>query len=72
MRVSTVAAGSASGTRSSRIAPHSHIRGLGLDANGFVNNATGAVGAGGFVGQDVAREVSAECQSDPATKINWR
>ena len=39
--------------RSSRIAPHSHIRGLGLDTNGYAST-----NAGGFVGQDMAREVS--------------
>ncbi|KAF8309962.1 RuvB-like helicase 1 [Cantharellus anzutake] len=37
--------------RSSRIAPHSHIRGLGLDLHGYAS-----VNAGGFVGQDMARE----------------
>jgi len=39
--------------RSSRVAPHSHIRGLGLDINGYASP-----NAGGFVGQDMAREVS--------------
>jgi hypothetical protein len=38
--------------RSSRIAPHSHIKGLGLTPEGFANN-DGA----GFVGQTNAREV---------------
>ncbi len=38
---------------SSRVAPHSHIQGLGLDINGYVST-----NAGGFVGQDMAREVS--------------
>lgn len=45
----------ASAARSSRIAPHSHIKGLGLNAEGF------AVGdAGGFIEQTNAREVSTE------------
>jgi DNA helicase TIP49 (TBP-interacting protein) len=39
-------------TRSKRIATHSHIKGLGLDAEG---NALAA--AGGLVGQQSAREV---------------
>lgn len=38
--------------RSSRIAPHSHIRGLGLRADGVADNE-----AAGFVGQNAAREV---------------
>jgi RuvB-like protein 1 (pontin 52) len=37
--------------RSSRIAPHSHITGLGLNAEGLAAN-----GSGGFVGQGFARE----------------
>lgn len=52
----SVPSGSGQTTRSSRIAPHSHIRGLGLEpATGLVANATGSTG--GFVGQDMAREV---------------
>jgi RuvB-like protein 1 (pontin 52) len=39
--------------RSSRIAPHSHIRGLGLRPDGSADNE-----AAGFVGQTAAREVS--------------
>lgn len=54
---STAAASTGQQTRSSRIAPHSHIRGLGLDSgSGLVAGAAG-VAAGGFVGQDMAREV---------------
>lgn len=40
-------------SRSSRIAPHSHIKGLGLSAEG---NALPA--SAGFIGQEMAREVS--------------
>ena len=39
-------------SRSSRIAPHSHIRGLGLGPDGLVEGD-----AAGFVGQNTAREV---------------
>jgi RuvB-like protein 1 (pontin 52) len=39
--------------RSSRIAPHSHIKGLGLGPEG---NALPA--SAGFIGQEMAREVS--------------
>jgi RuvB-like protein 1 len=43
-----------SSTRSTtRIAPHSHIKGLGLNAEGIA-----ATDASGFVGQESAREVS--------------
>ena len=42
----------ANAVRSSRIAPHSHIRGLGLDVNGLA-----VADSAGFVGQDMAREV---------------
>ena len=53
---SNIPSGSGQQTRSSRIAPHSHIRGLGLDSvTGLVTNVTGSTG--GFVGQDMAREV---------------
>lgn len=38
--------------RSSRIAPHSHIKGLGLNAEGLAN-----VDTAGFIGQTNAREV---------------
>ncbi|GBE78871.1 RuvB-like helicase 1 [Sparassis crispa] len=41
----------ASAARSSRIAPHSHIKGLGLTAEGYI-----AGDAGGFIGQALARE----------------
>ncbi|KZV81668.1 DNA helicase [Exidia glandulosa HHB12029] len=41
----------ASSSRASRIAPHSHIKGLGLSAEGFAQAS-----AAGFVGQEVARE----------------
>ncbi|KAI0368391.1 RuvB-like helicase 1 [Pilatotrama ljubarskyi] len=40
-----------SATRSSRIAPHSHIKGLGLNAEGFA-----ATDGAGFIGQTEARE----------------
>ena len=43
---------SGSSSRSSRIAPHSHIRGLGLGPDGLVEGD-----AAGFVGQNTAREV---------------
>lgn len=43
---------SSSATRSSRIAPHSHIKGLGLTTEGYASQDTG-----GFVGQNQAREV---------------
>lgn len=43
--------------RSSRIAPHSHIKGLGLTPEGYVSGD-----AAGFVGQESAREVSSEAQ----------
>jgi RuvB-like protein 1 len=43
-----------SSTRSTaRIAPHSHIKGLGLNAEGIATSD-----ASGFVGQESAREVS--------------
>ena len=42
-----------SSTRSSRIAPHSHIKGLGLTPEGFAT-----VDGAGFIGQTNAREVS--------------
>lgn len=42
----------ASATRSSRIAPHSHIKGLGLNAEGYA-----ASDGAGFIGQTEAREV---------------
>jgi hypothetical protein len=42
-----------SASRSSRIAPHSHIRGLGLRPDG-----TADAEAAGFVGQTAAREVN--------------
>ncbi len=38
--------------RSSRIAPHSHIKGLGLTPEGFANTDSS-----GFIGQTTAREV---------------
>jgi RuvB-like protein 1 len=41
-----------SASRSSRIAPHSHIRGLGLRPEGVADSE-----AAGFVGQTAAREV---------------
>lgn len=54
----SIPSGSGQQSRSSRIAPHSHIRGLGLDnTSGLVTSSAGQTG--GFVGQDMAREVSA-------------
>lgn len=44
--------------RSSRIAPHSHIKGLGLSVEGFAS-----VDTAGFVGQTNAREVRFELSS---------
>lgn len=41
-----------SASRSSRVAPHSHIKGLGLTSDGIANT-DGA----GFIGQTNAREV---------------
>lgn len=43
---------SAAASRSSRIAPHSHIKGLGLNMEGYAN-----LDAAGFIGQTAAREV---------------
>ena len=43
---------SSSAGRSSRIAPHSHIKGLGLTPEGFAT-----VDGAGFIGQTNAREV---------------
>lgn len=43
-----------SSSRSSRIAPHSHIKGLGLNSDG---RAITDAPAGGFVGQENARDV---------------
>jgi RuvB-like protein 1 (pontin 52) len=40
-------------TKTQRVAAHSHIKGLGLDENGFAINI-----ASGLVGQTEAREVS--------------
>ncbi|KAG8935870.1 RuvB ATP-dependent DNA helicase pontin [Tulasnella sp. 418] len=54
MKVTTTAPSSTSASNSktfSRIASHSHIKGLGLDNDGFA-----LVAAGGFVGQALARE----------------
>ena len=45
-----------SASRSSRIAPHSHIKGLGLNTEGFA-----VTDSGGFVGQVAAREVCLAC-----------
>ncbi|KAI0773539.1 RuvB-like helicase 1 [Fomes fomentarius] len=42
---------SAAASRSSRIAPHSHIKGLGLNIEGYANSD-----AAGFIGQTAARE----------------
>jgi RuvB-like protein 1 (pontin 52) len=51
---STGAVPAGSSTRSTaRIAPHSHIKGLGLNAEGLAVSD-----ASGFVGQESAREVS--------------
>ena len=40
-------------TKTQRIATHSHVKGLGLDENGYAHQ-TGS----GLVGQELAREVS--------------
>ena len=40
-------------TKTQRIASHSHIKGLGLDENGYAIQS-----AAGLVGQELAREVS--------------
>ena len=50
--VNAVPPAAAGPVRSSRIAPHSHIKGLGLTPEGYV-----AGDAAGFVGQESAREV---------------
>ena len=39
-------------TKTQRIAAHSHVKGLGLDENGFAIQS-----ASGLVGQEIAREV---------------
>ena len=39
-------------TKTQRIATHSHVKGLGLDENGFAIQS-----AAGLVGQELAREV---------------
>lgn len=49
----SAAAGSSGATREARVAPHSHIKGLGLADDGTAMQA-----AHGFVGQKPAREVS--------------
>lgn len=56
----TSAAGSSStGSREARVAPHSHIKGLGLADDGFALQS-----AQGFVGQKSAREVCIQRQSN--------
>jgi RuvB-like protein 1 len=50
--VNAVPPAAAGPVRSSRIAPHSHIKGLGLTPEGYVSGD-----AAGFVGQELAREV---------------
>jgi len=47
-------------TKAQRIAAHSHIKGLGLDENGFALQT-----AAGLVGQEQAREVSKHAFSTP-------
>ena len=42
--------------RESRIAPHTHIKGLGLRSDGYAEKV-----AAGFVGQMAAREVFGHC-----------
>jgi RuvB-like protein 1 (pontin 52) len=44
----------ASTSRGARVAPHSHIKGLGLTPDGYAQED-----AGGFTGQATAREVRA-------------
>jgi len=50
--VNAVPPAAAGQVRSSRIAPHSHIKGLGLTPEGYASGD-----AGGFIGQESAREV---------------
>lgn len=50
---SALPAGAGNTRTATRIAPHSHIKGLGLDNEGFALPS-----ASGFVGQNIAREVS--------------
>lgn len=42
-------------SRENRTAAHTHIKGLGLESNGYAERSSG-----GFVGQAQAREVSLE------------
>lgn len=50
--------------RSARTAAHSHIKGLGLAADGRATNS-----AGGFVGQAAAREVRLDTRHSPAHPV---
>jgi hypothetical protein len=60
--VTPVAAASATGQREARIASHSHIKGLGLDDEGFASEDKN-----GFVGQKAAREVSPSVLLPPSS-----
>lgn len=44
-------------SKAQRIASHSHVKGLGLDENGYAVQTSA-----GLVGQEGAREVSCECR----------
>ena len=50
-------------TKAQRIAAHSHIKGLGLDENGFALQS-----AAGLVGQEQAREACAHFSTFPTAK----
>lgn len=55
-------------TKTQRIASHSHIKGLGLDENGYAIQS-----AAGLVGQELAREVSESWINDTVIRslFNW-
>lgn len=46
-------------TKTQRIATHSHVKGLGLDENGYAHQT-----ASGLVGQELAREVCLSVKCD--------
>ena len=50
------------GQREARVASHSHIKGLGLDDDGFAQEDRN-----GFIGQRAAREVSHTHHPEPST-----
>jgi RuvB-like protein 1 (pontin 52) len=51
-------------TKTQRIATHSHIKGLGLDENGYAIQS-----AAGLVGQELAREVCKKKMKIPECSI---